>query len=185
MLGSGDPVMDATSSTTQTLASFAKRYGKLEQAAFLAQFSCPFLVEAAHGNTAREETGPQTYRTEYLEAAEAGGKLLGADDREIWPIRKRADSAFSGHIGVGRTTNLDICIPRPGISKFHAYFSEREGIFQLTDKESTNGTYVAGERVSASVPMALRDGVKVEFANHQFTFLSAQRFHRLLQSIGA
>lgn len=177
--------MDATSSTTQTLATFAKRYGKLEQDAFLAQFGCPFLVEAAHVNAAREDAGPQTFRTEYLESLEAGSKLLGADHREIWPIRKRAESAFSGHIGVGRTPNLDICIARTGISKFHAYFSEREGIFQITDKESTNGTFVAGVRVTASVPMALRDGVKLEFANHQFTFLSAARFYKLLQSIGS
>jgi hypothetical protein len=170
--------------TTQTLAIFAKRYGKLDQAAFLEQFSCPFLVESAHGNTGRIEAGPQAFRTEYVDSLDAATKLLGAEIREVWPIRKRAESAFSGHIGVGRTPNLDICIPRAGISKFHAYFSQREELFQITDKESTNGTFVAGERVEPGSAMSLREGVKVEFANHQFTFVSALRFHRLLQSVG-
>ncbi len=175
--------MDPISSTPQTLTTFAKRYGMLQPDAFLAQFACPFLVEAAHVPAAREDAGPQAFRTEYLESVEAGNKLLGADVREIWPIRKRADSAFSGHIGVGRTPNLDICIARTGISKFHAYFSEREGVFQITDKDSTNGTFVAGQRVTAGLPMALRDGVKLEFASHAFMFLSALRFHKLLQSV--
>jgi len=175
--------MDATTSS-HTLADFAKRYGKLDLPAFLAQFGCPFLVEAAHGNAVREEAGPQAFRTEYVDSAEAGTKILAADDREVWPIRKRADSAFSGHIGVGRTPNLDVCIARTGVSKFHAYFSEREGVYLLSDKESTNGTFVAGERLAAGASIAMREGVKLEFANHMFTFVSAARLHRMLQSLG-
>ncbi|MFT3925351.1 MAG: FHA domain-containing protein [Myxococcales bacterium] len=176
--------MEATTTQNQTLASFAKRYGRLDLDAFLAQFDCPFLVEAAHAAGLRDESGPQAYRTEYIASADASSKLLGAEDRELWPIRKRADSAFSGHIGVGRTPNLDICIARTGVSKFHAYFSEREGVFQLTDKESTNGTFVGGERINPGTPISLRDGVKLEFANHPFTFMSPARFHRLMQSVG-
>ena len=31
--------------------------------------------------------------------------------------------------------------------------------------------------------MSLREGVKVEFATYTFTFMSALRFHRMLQSL--
>ncbi len=174
--------MDTTSSP-QSLASFAREFGKLDQASFLAQFDCPFLVENAHAVGGRVDTGGQSFRTDYVDSADTTGKLLAAEDREVWLIQKRGDSAFSGHIGVGRTPNLDICIARTGISKFHAYFSQREGIFQLTDKESTNGTYVSGRRLEPGMAMSLRDGAKLEFATYAFTFLSAQRFHRVLQSL--
>jgi len=174
--------MDTTSSP-QSLAFFAREFGHLDHASFLAQFDCPFLVENAHANGGRVDTGGQTFRTDYVDAADTATKLLAAEDREVWPIRKRGDSAFSGHIGVGRTPNLDICIARTGVSKFHAYFSQREGVFQLTDKESTNGTFVAGMRLDPGMAMSLREGVKVEFATYVFTFISPLRFHRMLQSL--
>jgi len=168
----------------QTLAACARKLGKLSETALLAQISCPLLVEASHAEAAGLEASPQnSFRTEYVDSSDLAARALSAERREVWLIKKRADAAFSGHIGVGRTPNLDVCIARSGISKFHAYFSVREDEYLLTDKDSTNGTVVNGSRLEPGQGIVVREGTKIEFANHSFVFMSPARFYKLLQTM--
>ncbi len=50
-------------------------------------------------------------------------------------------------ITVGRLHDNDIQINDPSVSSHHAEFTLRGGAYQLTDLDSTNGTYVDGELV--------------------------------------
>jgi pSer/pThr/pTyr-binding forkhead associated (FHA) protein len=127
----------------------------------------------------------RNFRTETIDNAGARGHRLGPDQREVFLVRKREEATFSGHIGVGRTPNLDVVILRTGISKFHAYFSEVGAGYQLTDKGSTNGTCVAGKRLLPDTSVLLGGEVDVQFANHGFTFMTPERFFELLRSRAA
>ncbi|HKI16953.1 MAG TPA: FHA domain-containing protein, partial [Isosphaeraceae bacterium] len=45
----------------------------------------------------------------------------------------------------------DVVIPHPSVSRAHARLLRRDGSFQLTDLNSTNGCYVNGQPIHGSV----------------------------------
>lgn len=57
-------------------------------------------------------------------------------------------------VNVGRADYNDIVLPDDSISTMHAKLQRREGIWMVVDLESTNGTFVDGEKVSGEVPLA-------------------------------
>jgi hypothetical protein len=167
-----------------TLASYARTMGKLTETAFLVQIPCPVLLESARVESTG--SGPSTFRTEYLEESEVIARTLTPDRREVLLVKKRPGAAFSGHISIGRTPNLDLCIARTGVSKFHAYlFQGADGGYQVTDKDSTNGTYVDGVRLPSGGTMAVRDGAELQFGTHRFIFLMPVSFLKVLRSVPA
>src|SRR5690349_6047952 len=67
---------------------------------------------------------------------------------------------------VGRRNDLALTIPLNSISKLHAEFREEQEELVLIDLDSTNGTFVNGERLSA--PRVLKPGDIVHFASLEF-----------------
>ncbi len=57
-------------------------------------------------------------------------------------------------VNIGRAEYNDIVLPDESISTTHAKLQRREGIWVLVDLDSTNGTFVDGERVQGEVPLA-------------------------------
>lgn len=62
---------------------------------------------------------------------------------------------------LGRASSNPVAIADAGLSRRHARISYRKGAYWLTDLESTNGTYVNGERLTA--PRLLFTGDEIEF----------------------
>jgi pSer/pThr/pTyr-binding forkhead associated (FHA) protein len=71
-------------------------------------------------------------------------------------------------VNVGRANYNDIVIVDSTVSTIHAKLQRREGIWVLTDLDSTNGTFVDGERVSGEVPIA--PGAILRFGDVSTTF---------------
>lgn len=71
-------------------------------------------------------------------------------------------------VNIGRADYCDLVIPDDSVSSQHAKLTRREGIWILTDLESTNGTMVDGERVKGDVPLA--PGAFVRFGDVQLVF---------------
>jgi pSer/pThr/pTyr-binding forkhead associated (FHA) protein len=69
---------------------------------------------------------------------------------------------------VGRADYNDLVIPDPSVSTSHAKLQRREGIWVLVDLESTNGTFVDGERIKGDGPLA--PGAMVRFGDVQLVF---------------
>ena len=57
-------------------------------------------------------------------------------------------------VNLGRADYNDIVLPDPSISTSHAKLQRREGVWVLVDLDSTNGTFVDGERVRGEAPLA-------------------------------
>ncbi len=57
----------------------------------------------------------------------------------------------------GRTIECDIYLPSPAVSRKHAVFLMREGQCGIKDLDSSNGTYLNGERLTK--PVRLKEGV--------------------------
>jgi hypothetical protein len=69
-------------------------------------------------------------------------------------------------ISLGRGEDNDIVIPHASVSRVHARLARRNGAFELTDLNSTNGSYVNGAPVSGTVPVA--NGSEVRFGDIRF-----------------
>jgi FHA domain len=168
------------------LEFYVRSMGRLSQPAFLERVNTPVLVESTSSKDLMQE-GERAFRTEYVSLNDAlSARAQGPAQREVILVKKREGALFSGHIGVGRTPNLDICLARHGISKFHAYFSCTDaGQYQLTDKDSKNGTYVNGTKLSPGVAANLSNNVEVRFAAHVFRFLTPEDFYTLIHGMAA
>ena len=71
-------------------------------------------------------------------------------------------------VNIGRAEHNDLVVPDESVSTSHAKLQRREGIWVLVDLESTNGTYVDGERISNETPIA--PGTMVRFGDVQLVF---------------
>ena len=62
---------------------------------------------------------------------------------------------------VGRDVSNDIVLKDDQVSSLHMKIVYREGEYQVEDLDSTNGTYVNGERIEGPVTLKNDDLVKV------------------------
>jgi pSer/pThr/pTyr-binding forkhead associated (FHA) protein len=92
-------------------------------------------------------------------------------------------------VNIGRADYCDLVIPDDSVSSQHAKLTRREGVWVLTDLDSTNGTLVDGERVHGEVPLA--PGAFVRFGDVQLLFeptdddaaINAPKATRMIPSI--
>src|SRR5213082_2614398 len=71
-------------------------------------------------------------------------------------------------VNLGRADYNDIVLPDPSISTSHAKLQRREGVWVLVDLDSTNGTFVEGERVKGEAPLG--PGAMVRLGDVQLLF---------------
>src|SRR5713226_7296562 len=71
-------------------------------------------------------------------------------------------------VNIGRADYNDLVVPDPSVSTSHAKLQRREGVWVLVDLDSTNGTFVDGERVKGEAPLA--PGAMVRFGDVQLVF---------------
>jgi pSer/pThr/pTyr-binding forkhead associated (FHA) protein len=81
---------------------------------------------------------------------------------EMYPV-----NSILAHLGRGE--HNDVIIPEESISDSHAKLQRRDGVWYISDVGSTNGTYVAGRRITAEERLGQTGdirlgGVKLSFA---------------------
>jgi len=69
---------------------------------------------------------------------------------------------------IGRADYNDLMIPDESVSTSHAKLQRREGVWVLVDLDSTNGTFVDGDRVKGETPIS--PGVTVRFGDISLVF---------------
>jgi pSer/pThr/pTyr-binding forkhead associated (FHA) protein len=72
---------------------------------------------------------------------------------------------------VGRGEHNDLVIPNESVSDTHAKIQRREGGWFVVDIDSTNGTYVSGQRILGEVPLSPASNLR--FGGVKFVFRSA------------
>jgi pilus assembly protein CpaF len=64
-------------------------------------------------------------------------------------------------ISIGRVTGNDIVLPKGNVSKRHSRIARREGVLEVSDLKSTNGTYVNGRKIADPVHVTGADKIYV------------------------
>ena len=72
-------------------------------------------------------------------------------------------------ITLGRSRSSQIFIDNNAIGRYHALFEKVNGEWFITDKESKNFTYINGQKIGANTRYRLSKGMKVKFANEEYT----------------
>ena len=71
-------------------------------------------------------------------------------------------------VNIGRADYNDLVLPDESVSTTHAKLQRREGVWVLVDLDSTNGTFVDGERIKGEAPLA--PGATVRFGEIGLVF---------------
>jgi pSer/pThr/pTyr-binding forkhead associated (FHA) protein len=71
-------------------------------------------------------------------------------------------------VNIGRADYNDMVFPDESVSTTHAKLQRREGVWVLVDLDSTNGTFVDGERIKGESPLA--PGATVRFGDVAVVF---------------
>ncbi len=71
-------------------------------------------------------------------------------------------------VNIGRADYNDLMLPDASVSTAHAKLQRREGVWVIVDLDSTNGTFVDGERVKGESPLA--PGTIVRFGTVDVVF---------------
>lgn len=166
-----------------TLDHYLEMFRRYGEAGVLDELSCPVLIDSPHVSDPDGEQDGE-FRTAAVWVEEVAASTRTPAQREVYRVDKREGATFSTHVSIGRTSNLDICLPLPAISKFHAYIrTETDGTHTLTDKGSTNGSSVDGQPLVPGEPVRLEDGCAVTFAKHHFVFYNQAGVVRLLREL--
>jgi pSer/pThr/pTyr-binding forkhead associated (FHA) protein len=88
-----------------------------------------------------------------VEMLSSGRKVLLSADREI--LAGRLDAAHGIFPELDLTTDGGL---EQGVSRRHARIYTRDGTCFVEDLDSTNGTFLNGERLTPYLPYAFRDG---------------------------
>ena len=70
-------------------------------------------------------------------------------------------SLFKDEVTLGRGEDNDLVIPHASVSRAHARLMRRNGVFELTDLNSTNGSYVNEQPVHGSVQVISGNQVRL------------------------
>ncbi len=165
------------------LSEFWQKARALSRESFLKEFPGPFLVEVA-GSGAPEVRDFKTFHgeTAFPNPLEPPASGLDATSR-IRAVAKRG-SLFPGKITVGRSGNNDVVVLNARVSKLQAYFTLENGTHGLVDAESSNGTFLNGEKLKALVRHPVRDTDVIGFGSQtRFLFWTAERLHEKTKAL--
>jgi FHA domain-containing protein/cysteine-rich secretory family protein len=95
----------------------------------------------------------------------------------------REFSARSKEISIGSAAGNDLVIDETTVSRHHAKIVGRRGAYRIIDLESTNGTYVNGERVRGSLTFKAGDELRFGSARYRFNRLLAPAAKKRRSSI--
>src|SRR5437667_7619621 len=71
-------------------------------------------------------------------------------------------------VNIGRADYNDLVLPDESVSTTHAKLQRREGVWVLVDLDSTNGTFIDGDRIKGEAP--LTPGATVRFGDVSLVF---------------
>jgi hypothetical protein len=135
--------------------------------------------QSAASATGRISGNPATTKLADEEPPPAPAPQINeSEDAWVVAIVRRDTSQQLSLVTVGRGDECDIRLTHPLVSKKHAYFTKDDDGWLLADAESTNCTFVDGNKLTAHKPVRLVDSTAVRFGPVvKYRFFTARTFH--------
>jgi hypothetical protein len=92
-----------------------------------------------------------------------------ATEMELYPLAKKPGASFPDRITIGRTSNNDVVIAEPSVSRLHAYVRQAGG-WRVADAGSKNGSSVNGIDLEARREAVLPPGAVLRIGDVHLTF---------------
>ncbi|MGE0710966.1 MAG: FHA domain-containing protein [Planctomycetota bacterium] len=109
--------------------------------------------------------------TAVMERSPVLSKMTRSTNRVV-PVRKSERNPFAGLITIGRARNNDLRLRSARISKMHGWLScGPDGGWRIKDHDSTNGTFVNGERAEKGAEVPVRSGDELCLGDVEALFL--------------
>ena len=149
--------------------------------------SCPFLLLVGESTRLPPASPPPGDRFDETTSISLGTALAPAVSRHalVLAVRKVRDT-FASMITVGRTSNNDIVLLDPQVSRFHAYFQTLDQGLELVDADSRYGTYVDGRKLAAKRGELVMPDQTIRFGDQSLTLLTAEAcwnlYHRAVKA---
>lgn len=97
-------------------------------------------------------------------------------------IGKSYRNPWKGRISVGRTSNNDLVLRHPSVSKLHAHFVLESTTLQLADVGSSNGTCKNGHKLPPGELRAVTSGDVLHFGEVRCELWDATSLHEQIRS---
>ncbi len=85
-------------------------------------------------------------------------------------ILQRTAELKDGVATIGRMPDNTVCLDNQGVSSHHAIITKKENRYYIEDINSTNGTYLNGQRLSSKQPLSFDDSIKI--CKHTLKFVN-------------
>lgn len=168
-------VITSTHGSGMKIESFVPDAKALQTVDFEEQHGSGFLLLTATG--LKHDKGVSSTEMILLDDEPDVGERTAGVSILVFPIRPAA-GAHTHLVTAGRTSKNDVVIPDTSISRFHAYFKRgADGVWQVLDAGSTNGTTVNGTSVptkGTGAPLDLKPGDSVRLGQMEVTFVEAE-----------
>ncbi len=166
----GSPTIDFVAlAQTQPLAEFVARH----PFAFLVG-EPKIDVPTAPGKTMLGMRALQRIDTQAVNDAAVAQAAAQLPKRAFAVPLRKVQHAFPSMITVGRTANNDVVVGDSTVSRFHAYFREVDGAFELVDAGSRNGTKLRSLPLKPKEPVPVKLGDRITFGNIALSLLDAR-----------
>lgn len=173
-------------STYRVAKEYRLDLNRLGRSRFLSSFPNPVLLTAnphqgaGSGYYTRPKTGSLSLGSPYAQRI----GFMADETYLVIPIVKAEGRPFPERIGVGRTRATDIILLSNDVSKYHAYFTSEGDRWFITDANSSNGTFVNGERLAPMAPVRLEDGALIALGGQLYQFRTAAGLCSMLDRLG-
>jgi len=162
----------------EPIESFAP-VANLRREHFVSTHPHPFLVHASGESTKLDPRKRDDLTTDRLMVVAPSASLVQA--MLVAPVVSRDVDA--GRVTIGVATACDIVLDDASVSKRHAYFTEQEGVWQLTDSDSSAGTQVNSQPLAPGAPRELASGDRITLGYVDLMFLLPESFHALVHGL--
>ncbi len=152
----------------------------LDEAGFIAKHPYPLLLSEGQGASgASGRVVLADAATKKLGSVEEVAAHAGSESDDAWVVPvKRKDTSKLTIVTVGRGEECDIRLAHPLVSKKHAYFQQDAQGWLLADAESTNLTFVDGEKLEPHKGKRLADSIALRFGPAvKYRFFGNAAFH--------
>lgn len=166
------------------LQDVQSRYGALTREEFVKKVQCEWLVTdyiLENFNDDAKTTVFQFRNQQTLEEMSREQNFNLQSNLILYPIIKRIPNAATPIITMGRAKSNDIFILDKSISKVHAYFgfNAETGRRTISDMDSTNGTFLGGERLIPNVAYSLKTGDRLIFGQLAYSYYTPKSFYEV------